>query len=176
MKFRTIKKLEICFAILLVNCMSYSYAGVGWYITIVNNTSHQIIATPDGGGGSKCWYLNDLNSPAKSIQPNSSATLYTEEDNNYFHGWKGCSASGMFSSNSYKYVEFVLNNTSITLASSYNTNAAKAYRSIENSNTGSIQERDGEHYSMNASRDTVKATIYVNSDNPVDIVPTNIEW
>lgn len=54
-----------------------SYAGTGWYMTVVNNTNQTISVQ---NSGNDCWYANDLD---KNIQipSNSRQQLYTEMKN-----------------------------------------------------------------------------------------------
>lgn len=163
--------------LLLSSWATASYAGVGWYVTIRNNTDQQLLVVAENENASKCWYLNDLQAPGQIIKPKSTAVLYTEENNSYLRGWQGCSGAGLFSGSSNKFVKFSINNNSILLSSNYNKKAAKSYRLSKNMSTGFRLEKSGKQDKMSAAHDTVTATIDVNSaDSAAGIIPVSLDW
>ena len=65
---------------------SVSYAGQGWYVTMINNNNQD--AYYQGFGNEDCWYPKDFNSNF-TIKKNSSIRVYTEEKWAVFSGCGG---------------------------------------------------------------------------------------
>jgi hypothetical protein len=53
----------------------FSFAGTGWYVTIINNTNENVTIEP---GGNDNWYTNDLGQ-TQSLAAKETKTFYTED-------------------------------------------------------------------------------------------------
>ena len=60
---------------------SFAYAGSGYYLTIYNNSSSDILVTGRDGGGNSCWNSVDFNTDSKGYVPaRSNITMYSQID------------------------------------------------------------------------------------------------
>lgn len=59
------------------------YAGIGWNLTIKNETNLQITVSP---GGNDCWYSDDLGKVTTIDANSTSGNIYSETKNAFFSG------------------------------------------------------------------------------------------
>ncbi len=71
------KSTVIFLALILVILANFCFAGQGWYLSINNDLSYEIILKHHS---SKCWYENDLGRD-QVVRPYTEASFYSEERN-----------------------------------------------------------------------------------------------
>lgn len=74
-----LKQYALCTVVLAITMASFSsFAGTGWYMTVVNNSNQTITVA---NSGDDCWYVNDLGGAGVTIASGDRQRIYTEMKN-----------------------------------------------------------------------------------------------